>query len=50
MRLAGAAVVVAVLATAAELALPIRITAIAPLTENMTGGAAMRPGDVLTMR
>ena len=46
----GAAVVVSVLATAAELALPIRITAIAPLTENMTGGAAMRPGDVLTMR
>ena len=48
--MAGAAIVISVLATAAEMALPIRITAIAPLTENMTGGAAMRPGDVLKIR
>jgi len=48
--MSGAAIVISVLATAAEMALPIRITAIAPLTENMTGGAAMRPGDVLKIR
>lgn len=46
----GAAVVTAVLAAAAELGLPIRLTAIAPLTENMTGPAALRPGDVLKIR
>jgi len=46
----GAAVVTAVLAAAAELGLPIRVTAIAPLTENMTGPAALRPGDVLKIR
>jgi len=48
--MSGAAIVISVLATAAEMALPIRLTAIAPLTENMTGGAAMRPGDVLKIR
>jgi len=35
---------------AAALAAPIRITALAPLTENMPGGSAIKPGDVLTTR
>jgi leucyl aminopeptidase len=46
----GAAVVMTALSIASRLKLPIRITAIAPMTENMTGGKATRPGDVLTIR
>jgi len=48
--MSGAAIVMSALATASELGLPIRVTAIAPLTENMTGDKAMRPGDILTIR
>ena len=48
--MSGAAVVMATVAAAAELSLPIRITAIAPLTENMTGEKALRPGDILKIR
>jgi leucyl aminopeptidase len=46
----GAAVVMTALSLASRLALPLRVTAIAPMTENMTGGRATRPGDVLTIR
>ncbi len=46
----GAAVVLAVLAACHALEVPVRVTAIAPMTENMPGGAAVKPGDVLTMR
>ena len=48
--MSGAAIAVAVVAAAAHLELPIRVSAITPLTENMTGPKAMRPGDVLTIR
>lgn len=48
--MSGAAIVMAAIAAAAELSLPIRITAIAPLTENMTGPKALRPGDILKIR
>jgi len=48
--MSGAAVVMATIAAAAELNLPIRVTAIAPLTENMTGEKALRPGDILKIR
>jgi leucyl aminopeptidase len=48
--MSGAAIVMAVLSVAARLALPLRITAIAPLTENLTGDRATKPGDVLTIR
>ena len=48
--MSGAAIVMATIAAAAELSLPIRITAIAPLTENMTGEKALRPGDILKIR
>jgi leucyl aminopeptidase len=46
----GAAVVMAALSVASRLELPVRVTAIAPMTENMTGESATRPGDVLTIR
>jgi leucyl aminopeptidase len=48
--MAGAAAILAAVAAAAELALPTAVTAILPLVENMPGGSAMRPGDVLTAR
>ena len=46
----GAAVVAAAMAAIARLKLPIQITGYLPITENMTGGKAMRMGDVLTHR
>ena len=48
--MSGAAIVMAALAAVAELGLPVRVTAIAPMTENLSGDRAMRPGDVLTIR
>jgi leucyl aminopeptidase len=48
--MSGAAVVLAALDAVAALGAPIRITAIAPLTENMPSGSAIKPGDVLTTR
>ncbi|MDG4836538.1 leucyl aminopeptidase family protein [Micromonospora sp. WMMD967] len=45
--MAGAAAVVAATLGAAELRLPVRITTLAPLAENMVSGAAFRPGDVI---
>jgi leucyl aminopeptidase len=47
--MAGAAAVVAATFAVAELGLPVRVTTLAPLAENMVSGAASRPGDVLTM-
>jgi len=46
--MAGGAAVVAAIAAAASLELPIRVVALVPCVENMPGGAALRPGDVLT--
>ncbi len=46
----GSAVVMAVVSVASQLQLPVRITAIAPLTENLLGDRATKPGDVLTIR
>jgi len=48
--MSGAAAVVAATYAIAELGLPVAVTAYASLAENMPGGAASRPGDVLTMR
>jgi leucyl aminopeptidase len=48
--MAGAATVVAAIATIARLGIPVRVTAWAPLAENMISGSAMRPGDVMTAR
>ncbi len=44
----GAAAVLATLRAVADLRLPITVTALAALAENMPSGAAQRPGDVLT--
>ncbi|WP_329018790.1 leucyl aminopeptidase family protein [Micromonospora rifamycinica] len=46
--MAGAAAVVAATLGAAALRLPVRVTALTPLAENMVSGAAFRPGDVIT--
>lgn len=48
--MAGAATVVQALFTIARLGLPVKVTAWAPMAENMISGSAMRPGDVLTTR
>ncbi|MCI4064104.1 leucyl aminopeptidase family protein [Micromonospora sp. R77] len=45
--MAGAAAVVAATLGAAALRLPVRITTLAPLAENMLSGSAFRPGDVI---
>ncbi|HIQ05234.1 MAG TPA: leucyl aminopeptidase, partial [Anaerolineae bacterium] len=46
--MAGAAVVIATLRAVGLLNLPLRIVGLAPCTENMPGGRATKPGDVLT--
>jgi leucyl aminopeptidase len=46
--MAGAATVFGAMRAIAALGLPIRVVGVAPLTENMIGGAALRPGDVFT--
>ncbi|MEP7088961.1 MAG: leucyl aminopeptidase [Nocardioidaceae bacterium] len=47
--MAGAAAVVAATFAIAELGLPVKVTTLAPMAENMVSGDATRPGDVLTM-
>jgi leucyl aminopeptidase len=46
----GAAVVLGALSAVARLGARAKVTAIAPLTENLPGHRAMKPGDVLTAR
>jgi leucyl aminopeptidase len=48
--MSGAAAVLGALSACAALEVPVRVTAIAPCTENMPGGHAIKPGDVLTAR
>lgn len=43
----GAAAIIAATFGAAEMDLPVRVTAIVPLAENMASGTAFRPGDVV---
>jgi leucyl aminopeptidase len=45
--MAGGAAVVSAMCAIAELRAPIRVVGIVPTTENMPGGRAMKPGDVL---
>jgi leucyl aminopeptidase len=47
--MSGAACVLATVALAAQLRLPITVTATVPMAENMPSGTSYRPGDVLTM-
>ena len=44
----GAAAVLATLRAVADLRLPLRLTALAMVSENMPSGTAQRPGDVIT--
>jgi len=46
----GAAIVMAVVSIASRLGLEVKITAIAPMTENLPSDRATKPGDVLTIR
>ena len=46
--MAGAAAVVQATFAIAKLGLPVRVSAFAPMAENMVSGSAMRPGDVIT--
>ena len=46
--MSGAAAVVASMGAIADLNIPINVTALAPCTENMPGGNAIKPGDLLT--
>ena len=48
--MSGAAAVLGTMQAVAALAPPVRVVAITPFTENMPGGGAQRPGDVLTPR
>lgn len=48
--MSGSAAVFAAVQAIAALGLSVNVVGIAPLTENMTGGAAQRPGDVLRAR
>lgn len=47
--MAGAAAIVAVMTLAAQLKLPLDVIATVPMAENLPGGSAYRPADVLTM-
>ncbi len=47
--MAGGAAVAAALVGAAELALPVRVIGLLPMSDNRPGGRAYAPGDVLTM-
>ncbi|WP_040336770.1 leucyl aminopeptidase [Candidatus Blastococcus massiliensis] len=48
--MAGAAAVIATVCLVAQLGLPVEVTATVPIAENMPGGAAYRPADVVTFR
>jgi leucyl aminopeptidase len=48
--MAGAAAVVGAIIAIARLGVPVEVTAYAALAENMPGGGAQRPGDVLHIR
>jgi leucyl aminopeptidase len=48
--MSGAAIVMAAVSIASRLALQVKVTAIAPMTENLPSDRATKPGDVLTIR
>ena len=48
--MAGAAAVFGAIQAIAALRIPVKVIGITPLTENMPGGGAMRPGDVIRPR
>lgn len=46
--MAGGAAALGIIRAAAEMSLPVNLVAVLPATENMPGGHATRPGDVVT--
>jgi leucyl aminopeptidase len=48
--MSGAAAVLAAVSACGDSGVGVKVTAIAPMTENMPGGRATKPGDVLTIR
>jgi leucyl aminopeptidase len=48
--MAGAAAVIATVCLVADLELPVEVTATVPIAENLPGGAAYRPADIITFR
>jgi leucyl aminopeptidase len=50
MDMAGAAAVIAAMCALPALGAPVRVVSFTPMTDNMTGGDAQRPGDVYTAR
>jgi leucyl aminopeptidase len=48
MDMSGAAAVLEAMAAIAELGLPLEVIAVAPSTENMPSGNAIKPGDIIT--
>jgi leucyl aminopeptidase len=46
--MAGGAAVIAAMTAIARLGAPIRVVGVVPMTENMPGGRAVKPGDILT--
>ncbi len=46
--MSGGAAVIAAMAAIARLRLPVRCLGVVPMTENMPGGRAIKPGDVVT--
>jgi leucyl aminopeptidase len=47
MDMSGAAAVIGALQATARLKLPVRVVGLVPATENLPGGRAMKPGDIL---
>ncbi|MRR17859.1 MAG: leucyl aminopeptidase [Deltaproteobacteria bacterium] len=45
--MSGGAAVLAVIMAAADLQLPVNLVGLVPATENMSGGGALKPGDIL---
>jgi leucyl aminopeptidase len=46
--MSGGAAVICAMSAIARLKAPVRVVAIVPMTENMPGGKAVKPGDILT--
>jgi len=46
--MSGGAAVICAMSAIARLKVPLRVVAVVPMTENMPGGKAFKPGDVLT--
>jgi leucyl aminopeptidase len=49
MDMSGAAAVAGAIEAISKLKLPLRVIGLLPLAENMPGGAAQRPGDIITI-